>query len=129
MGSSRSMIEFKAKPGSEDTQGMLVLEVIGDLDNYAVKDFTECLEYEIEKGHRRIIVDCSGLRFVSSMGVGTMVRIHGKMSKQGGDVKLAALTGLVADLFKLTRLDRLFNIYPSVSQAAAAFSPQQVPAE
>jgi anti-sigma B factor antagonist len=116
-----SMIEFREKPGSENTDGMMVLEVAGELDNYAVKDFTACLEYEIEKGHRRIIVDCSQLRFVSSMGVGTMVRIHGLMRKQGGDVKLASVKGMVADLFSLTKLDRLFNIYPDVDAAAAAF--------
>lgn len=117
------MLEFKEHQGSEDTQGVLVLEVAGELDNYAVKDFTECLEYQIEKGHRRIIVDCARLRFVSSMGMGTLVRIHSKMSKQGGDVKLANLNGLVADLFKLTHLDRLFGIYPSIHQAAASFAP------
>lgn len=116
------MLEFKKYEGSENTQGILVLEVIGELDNYAVKDFTECLEYEIEKGHRRIIVDCANLRFVSSMGMGTLVRIHGKMRKQGGNVRLANLTGLVADLFKLTHLDRLFGIYPGIDAAAASFA-------
>jgi len=116
------MLEFKERLGSENTQGMMVLEVAGELDNYAVKDFTACLEYEIEKGHRRIIVDCSNLRFVSSMGVGMLVRVHGLMRKQGGDVKLASVRGMVADLFKLTHLDRLFNIYPDVDTAAASFN-------
>lgn len=115
------MIEFKEHQGSENTQGMMVLEVSGELDGYAVKDFTECLEFEIEKGHRRIIVDCSRLRFVSSMGIGTMVRIHGKMSKLGGDVKLVSLTGMVSELFALTHMDRLFGIYPTIDDAANAF--------
>lgn len=119
------MIEFKEHPGSENTQGMMVLEVAGELDNYAVKDFTECLEYEIEKGHRRIIVDCTSLKFVSSMGIGTLVRIHGKMSKLGGDVKLVSLTGMVAELFSMTHMDRLFGIYPTIDDAAAAFGPAE----
>lgn len=117
------MIEFKKNTGSENTQGMMVLEVAGELDGYAVKDFTECIELEIEKGHRQIIVDCSKLRFVSSLGIGTLVRIHGRMSKLGGDVKLVSLTGMVAELFALTHMDRLFGIYPTVDAAASAFSP------
>jgi len=116
------MIEFKKYQGSENTEGMLVLEVTGELDNYAVKDFTECLEYEIESGHRQIIVDCSTLRFVSSMGIGTLVRIHGKMSKLGGDVKLVSLNGMVAELFSITHMDRLFGIYPSIDAAAGSFA-------
>lgn len=115
------MIEFKEHPGSASTQGMMVLEVSGELDNYAVSDFTECLEFEIEKGHRKIIVDCSNLRFVSSMGIGTLVRIHGQMRKLGGDVKLANVHGMVADLFSITHIDRLFSIYPDIETAAKAF--------
>lgn len=115
------MLEFREVTDAGLPPGVKVLEVAGDLDNYAVKDFTECLEVEIEKGHRQIVVDCSRLRFVSSMGLGTLVRMHAKMRKLGGDVKLASVRGMVADLFALTRVNKLFGIYPDISQAVASF--------
>jgi len=98
-----------------------VIKVEGELDSYTSSDFFDCLEVEIEKGRDRIIVDCSSLEHVSSAGIAALIRAHAKMKRRGGDVKLAALKGKVAEVLRLTHLDRILGIYPDVRTAHQAF--------
>jgi hypothetical protein len=45
------------------------------------------------------------------------------MTDYGGDVKVAGLTGIVAQVISMARLDRLFQVYPDVNRARLAFRP------
>ena len=47
----------------------------------------------IQAGCRKLIVDCTRLTYISSYGMGVLVRLHQKLAKRGGDVKLAAALG------------------------------------
>lgn len=64
----------------------------------------------------RIILDLAGVEFVDSSGLGAIV---GSMKQLGGGQRLdlAGLTPLVEKVFRLTRMDAVFRIYPSVDQA------------
>jgi anti-anti-sigma regulatory factor len=45
------------------------------------------------------------------------------MREIGGEVKLAAVPGFVAQVLALTRLDKVFEMYPDVAQARLSFRP------
>lgn len=114
------MISFNAH---EKTNNVLVLEVIGELDENTSEDFLGCIEEQIENGHRRVVVDCTHLRYFSSYGIGTLIRVHSRMKKRDGDVKLASLQGAPARALKLTALDKILAVYETVDEALQAFGP------
>ena len=82
-----------------------------------------CLETKIKSDYKHLILDCENLSYISSMGLGMIVRVHARMKKLGGDAKLANLHGAGAQILKLVGLNRLFEIYPNVESAVAAFEP------
>ena len=53
-----------------------------------------------------------------------LVHLHSKLSKKGGDVKLACVKGLIEQVFKVTHLNKIFEIYPDVSRACLMFRPK-----
>ena len=69
-------------------------------------------------------VDCSRLNNITSYGLGVLVRLHSKLAKIGGDVKLACVKGLIEQVFKVTHLNRIFEMYPDVSRACLMFRPK-----
>ena len=69
-------------------------------------------------------VDCSRLDTITSYGLGVLVRLHSKLAKIGGDVKLACVKGLIEQVFKVTHLNRIFEMYPNVSRACLMFRPK-----
>jgi anti-anti-sigma factor len=70
-------------------------------------------------------VDCAGLGYVSSLGLGVLVRLHGRMKKHGGEVKIAGMHGMAAQMLAITRLSTLFALYPDVNRARLAFRKTQ----
>ena len=112
------MIQYKSESRPND---ILVVHVKGDLDQYTHQDFFDYIVQDIEEGKTRIVIDCSGISHVSSVGIGTLMRLHARISKLGGDVKLAALQGSVAQLLKLTFIDRIIDLHEDVEMACGAF--------
>jgi anti-anti-sigma factor len=102
-------------------QGILIVTLSGELDQHTHQDVFDCVEDEINKGYRNLVLDCEDLRYVSSIGIGTLVRIHARMKKIGGDVRIANLRGAVADMFVLTRVGRIFAMYDLLDDACASF--------
>lgn len=75
-----------------------------------------------EAGRNDLIVDLGGVRFVDSSGLGALVSGFKNASSRNGSLKLAGLQLQVKSMFELTRLHRVFEIFPDVSEALASFS-------
>ena len=92
----------------------------GKLDALHCDYLLECVEHQIEEGCEKLIMDCTDLEYISSMGLGSLLRVHARMKKRGGDVKLAAVQGAVAKVIRLVQMDRILQLYPTVEEAVAA---------
>ena len=103
---------------------VLIIKADGGLNKDTSGQFVESIEKLVDAGLRKIVVDCSRLDYVSSFGLGVLVRLHKRMKGNGGDVKFAAVRSVLSDVLHLTRLNSLFEIYPDVSRARLAFRPQ-----
>ena len=66
----------------------------------------------MENGEKNFICDFSKCNFIDSTGLGALVSIYKKCTEKGGSIKLKSLKPEVEKLFKLTRLDKVFEIYP-----------------
>lgn len=115
-------MEFYLK---EIDHGVTVLAVDGGLDAQTEKQFLESIEKLLDGGLRKLIVDCTKLNYISSRGIGTLIRLHKRMSEHGGDVKLASPPGLVFDVLMALSLDKVFDIYADVDRAQLAFRPAE----
>src|SRR4051794_23105681 len=105
----------------EIDKSVMILGADGGLNGDNAKPFVEQLESLVEAGVTKIIVDCTQLEFISSYGIGLLVRLHNKLAKHGGDVKVAGPRSIVLQALTVMRMGRLFQIYPDVDQARLAF--------
>jgi anti-sigma B factor antagonist len=108
----------------EIDRSILILGADGGLNGDTAGPFVEQLESLVDAGVDKIIVDCSGMDYISSYGIGVLVRLHKKLAKHGGDVKVAAPKSVVLAALNVARMARLFQIYPDVDQARLAFRPE-----
>lgn len=99
---------------------IVAVVVSGKLDESNCEYLLDCVKEEILEGRKKLIIDCYELTYISSMGLGMLVRVHSRMKKLGGDVKLAAVHGAVAQVMSIVGLNKLFHIYPAVGDAIAA---------
>jgi len=109
----------------ETDREVLVLSADGGLNADTAGTFVGELESLVDAGVKKIIVDCSRLNYISSYGMGILIRLHKKLAKHGGDVKIAGVQSLVLKALTVVRINQLLDIYPDVDQARLAFRPKE----
>jgi anti-sigma B factor antagonist len=89
----------------------------------------ECarLETEIDSliaAHEtRIILDMAGVTHADSAAIGAMVRCLSKVKRAGGALRIAAAQPMINYSLKLTKVDQLIQMFPTVDLAAEGFAP------
>lgn len=86
------------------------------LDAAQAVRFKEGLRELSEAGAQHIILDMTDIAFMDSSGLGAVVTVMKQMGK-AKTLELAGLSTSVAKVFALTRMDKIFAIYPSVDAA------------
>ena len=109
---------------SEVDDDILIIRADGGLNSENSAQFISELATLIDNGQSKIVVDCSRLTYISSYGLGVLMRLHAKLAKRGGNVKLACVKGLVEKVLTVTRLNSVLEIYPDVDRACLMFRPK-----
>jgi anti-sigma B factor antagonist len=69
-----------------------------------------------------VVLDMSNVRFCSSSILGKFVALYKTVVGLGGKIKFAALEKSISELFRVTKLDRLFEVHPDVRSAVKSFN-------
>ena len=73
------------------------------------------------EGKKNVLVDLDDVRFIDSSGLGALVSGFKNAISNQGNLKLSSLQPQVKSMFELTRLHRVFEIFPSSSDALENF--------
>lgn len=93
------------------------------LEDTDVRALRESIEAVIEQaGHVHLVLDFRHVRFLSSAVLGLLIRVSKRVAEQGGQLKLANIHPGIYEVFKITRLTNIFDIYESVDSAAQSFA-------
>lgn len=85
------------------------------LDAYVAAGFRERLAELIQTGHRNIVLDLGHVDFLDSTGLGAIVSSLKRLEGNGVMV-ICGAREMVMDVFRLTRMDRVFPIVTSVEE-------------
>jgi anti-sigma B factor antagonist len=108
---------------SSDIGDVRVMAIEGYLDAHTAPVFESSIENEIRSGRIRVVVDCARLTYISSAGLGVFMSFLEEVREQGGDIKLAAITPKVYQVFDVLGFPKLFDITSTVEAAVERFSP------
>jgi len=101
-------------------RGVIVITADGSLNTEAAFDFAARVDQIVEEGGVNAVLDCSHLGYLSSYGLGMIVMLYSKLAKAGGSLKLAGVKEPIMKVMGMTRVDRIFDVFPDVDAAVAA---------
>lgn len=87
-----------------------LIELIGDLDIYNNKKFKEKLADIYEELDKDIVVDCSRLEYIDSTGLGSFISLLKLTRDEEKEITVKNLKKNIKKVFKITDLDKLFNL-------------------
>ncbi len=97
-----------------------VLEVSGEVDVYTAPALRDRITDLLDAGRHRLVVDLAGVEFLDSTGLGVLVAGLNRAREVGGTLDLVCPQERVLKLFRITGLDEVFAVHPTVDQAVAS---------
>lgn len=74
-------------------------------------------ENSFEKNYKKVLLDFSKTKYIDSTGLGIIVAIHKQSLMNAGTTAVINLDDNLKGLFKMTALDRIFNIFEDEKSA------------
>jgi len=84
-------------------------------------EFLDIINKIAAEGQARVILDLSGIDWMSSRGIGLCVHALTTLRENGGDLRLARISKNARILFEKTRLLSTFKHYKTIAKAAKSF--------
>ncbi|MGA8259305.1 MAG: STAS domain-containing protein [Arenicellales bacterium] len=103
---------------TERDGGATVVRLTGDVDLQHSPEARKVL-LAAAKGGRPVVVDLSGVSYIDSSGIASLVEGLQEARKSGGSLALAAVSEGAMRVLHLARLDKVFVIADDVSAAIA----------
>jgi anti-sigma B factor antagonist len=100
--------------------GVHVIAVTGEIDLFTAPDFKRSLSRPIDEGVGRVIVDLTATTFIDSSSLGVLIGTHRRLKQGGGQMAVVCDNDAIVKTFKITGLDGVFTLVPSLDDARDA---------
>ncbi len=109
---------------SERTVGdVIVVDVsgkitLGDGGDVALRDKMRSI---LHQGNKKVLLNLGDVSYVDSAGLGEIVQCYTTVTKNGGALKLVAVTKRIKDLLSITKLLTVFECHDTEAEGLASF--------
>lgn len=101
-------------------EGMILLTVRGFLDAHTFEELERAINDIFEEGTYKLVVDLSGLDYISSAGAGVFIGAIGTAQENDGNIILIKPSPNVKEVFDLLGLSQIFTFKDTREDAAKA---------
>lgn len=97
-----------------------VLALQGEIDLHESPVVKDRLLKMLESKPPVLFVDLSGVDYIDSSGLATLIEAMQRINVYGGRLALYGIRGNVQNIFRIARLDQVFRIFPDKTAAFEA---------
>ena len=115
------MAEVKPRISVEYAENATIVTFVDEkiLEEMDIQSLQTSVMSVIEEAERvNLILDFCNVRFLSSAVLGLLMRISKKVYEREGQLRLCNISPRIYEIFKITRLTKIFDIYEDVKSAA-----------
>ena len=92
------------------------------LDELSIRELGEQLqEVADSQDGVRILLNFQNVEHLSSAALGMLITLDQRVKERKGKLKLSNINAQIYEVFKITRLNKLFEIHESAARALGAF--------
>lgn len=110
------MADFDITIG-EEQNNIIMMHLEGYLDAHTFDQLEDTIENLFDNDFYQLVIDLSGLEYISSAGAGVFIGALGTAQENGGDIVFLNPTDEVREIFDLLGLSQIFRFYEQKTQA------------
>ncbi|MBX7256174.1 MAG: STAS domain-containing protein [Candidatus Hydrogenedentes bacterium] len=100
--------------------GITVVSLRGRFDAPSAPDAETVFRQLTQEGAQRVVVDFSGVEYISSGGLRVIIMLSKALEKNNGQMALSGMNPFVSEVFEITNLATRYRILPSCEDAIRA---------
>ncbi|UCG53495.1 MAG: STAS domain-containing protein [Candidatus Latescibacterota bacterium] len=100
---------------------LTLLSLKGTIETTNASTLEDAIDRIIDDQCYRIVVDLSGVTYISSAGWGIFISEIKRVRRNSGDIKLAAMTAPVREVFDLLEFNNILRPYTDKGEALKDF--------
>jgi anti-sigma B factor antagonist len=109
-----------------DTATIITFEDEKILEEVDIQAIQESIWKVLEQAEGiNLILDFCNVKFLSSAVLGLLIRISKKVYGGGGQLRLCNINPKIYEIFKITRLTKIFDIYNDTDEALASLAAER----
>lgn len=93
----------------------------GYINAHTVRLFEGEILNALRQNRFKIVVNCAGLAYIASAGLGAIMGAIEEIRGNGGDLRLTELNETVRNIFEILGFNHLYRIFPSEVEAIMSF--------
>jgi anti-sigma B factor antagonist len=106
----------------EDVNGVSIVNFVDKkiLDEANIQQLGEEL-FSLVDGPRKILLNFSNVEYLSSAALGKLITMNKSVRAAGGQLRLCSIHPQIYEVFKITKLNKLFDIHKDEQSALEGF--------
>lgn len=105
-----------------DKNGSIVIIKILDQELIEPEKLLNVIQTSIEQNMKGILIDLNDVTYISSIVLGSFVTSYKNIESKNGQLKFVNVQPCVANIFEMTRLNRIFEFFNDKETALKSFS-------
>lgn len=116
------MMRRPTKVISRKTDSVRIIKITGRLDpGDGADQLYEMVQRFVEEEEINFLLDLRSVTYISSTGVGSLIKSYRSVLKKKGNVKLLSPSQSVRNILAISKLDGVFEIFSDEDEALASF--------
>jgi anti-sigma B factor antagonist len=100
---------------------IIILDVEGEFTLFSMTYLRDYISKLIEQNIIKIVLNCAKISRVDSAGLGILIGLHSSLNKKSGGLRFYNTIDLVNEVFRLTKTDKMFQIFNTEEEAVNSF--------
>jgi len=101
---------------------VVILDLEGNLmGGPEAVSLNETINRFLDEGIYKLVINLENVNRINSSGLGILIKVFTTFKNNGGELRLTNVNEKILNLFKMTRLDAIFNAYESIDAALNSF--------
>lgn len=104
--------------------GVTIVAVSGSVDALTAAEMAGVIVNLIADGHVNLVVDLTGLEFMSSAGLRTLLGAVKETRTNGGDLRIASSNPGIDKVLKMSGFHNIAKVFATSTDALSSFAPK-----
>jgi anti-sigma B factor antagonist len=109
------------KINQEQKNDVMICKIEGEINLNTSPELRKIFDTTINKNIKKVLVDFSQVGYIDSSGLATLIELFQRLKKIDGKLRICDMQDKVKNVFEITKLHKLFEIYDSQEMALEGF--------